>query len=104
MGPRRFAPCRMDESRGVFFGGAMTPRDVYLSKTALRILEAAGIQGVAWMEQVGITAQMPLTTAEQAALIDRLERNAWVQSYRDPIRDLVRYVLSGPGHLALGAL
>ena len=56
------------------------------------------------MEQVGITAQMPLTTAEQAALIDRLERNAWVQSYRDPIRDLVRYVLSGPGHLALGAL
>ena len=54
----------------------MTPRDVYLSKTALRILEAAGIQGVgreAWMEQVGITAQMPLTTAEQAALIDRLE-------------------------------
>ena len=76
----------------------MTPRDVYLSKTALRILEAAGIQGVgreAWMEQVGITAQMPLTTAEQAALIDRLD---------DPIRDLVRYVLSGPGHLALGAL
>ena len=74
----------------------MTPRDVYLSKTALRILEAAGIQGVgreAWMEQVGITAQMPLTTAEQAALIDRLD-----------IRDLVRYVLSGPGHLALGAL
>lgn len=85
----------------------MTPRDVYLSKTALRVLEAAGTQGVgreAWMEQVGITAQMPLTTAEQAALIDRLERNAWVQSYRDPIRDLVRYVLSGPGHLALGAL
>ncbi len=57
----------------------MTPRDVYLSKTALRILEAAGIQGVgreAWMEQVGITAQMPLTTAEQAALIDRLDPSA----------------------------
>ena len=85
----------------------MTPRDVYLSKTALRILEAAGIQGVgreAWMEQVGITAQMPLTTAEQAALIDRLERNAWVQSYRDPIFKQVRYVLSGTGTLALGAL
>lgn len=56
------------------------------------------------MEQVGITAQMPLTTAEEAALIERLERNTWVQSYRDPIRDQVRYVLSGTGTLALGTL
>ena len=70
----------------------MTPHEIFLCKTALRVLDSAGTQGVgreAWMEQVGITAQMPLTTAEQAALIDRLE---------------VRYVLSGTGTLALGAL
>ena len=85
----------------------MTPREVFLAKTALRVLEGAGPQGVnreAWMEQVGITAQAPLTTAERSALIDRLERNDWVRSYRDPILDQVRYVLSGPGTLALGAL
>ena len=79
-----------------WIGGEMTPHEIFLCKTALRVL--------AWMEQVGITAQMPLTTAEQAALIDRLERNAWVQSYRDPIFKQVRYVLSGTGTLALGAL
>ena len=56
----------------------MTPHEIFLCKTALRVLDSAGTQGVgreAWMEQVGITAQMPLTTAEQAALIDRLEPN-----------------------------
>ena len=85
----------------------MTPHEIFLCKTALRVLDSAGPQGVnreAWMAQVDIMATQPLTTAEQDALIQRLMENAWVQSYRDRIRDQVRYVLSGTGTLALGAL
>ena len=66
--------------------------------------DATGVGRDAWMEQVGICAQGPLTSAEQEALIERVLRNGWVQSYRDPILEQVRYVLSGPGTLALGAL
>lgn len=85
----------------------MNAREIYLCKAALRILGSVGPQGLcreAWMEQLGIESSAPLTTAEEAALIERLERNTWVQSYRDPIRDQVRYVLSGTGTLALGTL
>lgn len=85
----------------------MTPHEIFLCKTALRVLDSAGPQGVsreAWMEQVGICAQAPLTSAEQAALISKCEGNGWVLSYRDPIREQVRWVLSGPGTLALGVL
>ena len=56
------------------------------------------------MEQIGIIVQSPLTSAEQAALIRKVEENGWVNSYRDPIREQVRWVLSGPGTLALGVL
>ncbi|MGN1325380.1 MAG: hypothetical protein ACI4YA_03440 [Candidatus Spyradenecus sp.] len=56
------------------------------------------------MDQTSILAQSPLTTAEQDALIERGFRNGWVQSYRDPILEQVRYVLSGPGSLALVVL
>ena len=85
----------------------MSPREVFLTKLALRVLRDAGTPGLGrepWMEQTGILAQSPLTTAEQDALIERVLRNGWVQSYRDPILEHVRYVLSGPGTLALGAL
>lgn len=85
----------------------MTNREIYLCKTALRVLEGAGTQGVnreAWMAQVDIMADQPLTTAEQEALIRRLVENGWVQSYYDRIRDQVRYVLSGTGSLAMEAL
>lgn len=85
----------------------MTTREIYLCKLALRVLDGAGGAGVsreAWMEQVGICAQAPLTSAEQAALISKCEGNGWVLSYRDPIREQVRWVLSGPGTLALGVL
>ena len=85
----------------------MTEREIYLCKLALRVLEGSGSAGVgrdAWMEQVGIYAQGPLTSAEQAALISKVEHNGWALSYRDPIREQVRWVLSGPGSLALGAL
>lgn len=85
----------------------MKPREIYLCKTALRVLKSsgpAGVNRVALMEQVGIVEQCPLATAEQAELIERLEDNGWVLSYRDPIRDEIRYVLSGTGSLALGAL
>ena len=85
----------------------MSPREVFLTNSALRVLEGAGTPGVgreAWMDQTSILAQSPLTTAEQDALIERVLRNGWVQSYRDPILEQVRYVLSGPGSLALGVL
>lgn len=85
----------------------MNPREIFFCKAALRVLEGAGTQGVnreAWMEQIGIIVQSPLTSAEQAALIRKVEENGWVNSYRDPIRDQVRWVLSGPGSLALGVL
>lgn len=85
----------------------MNAREIYLCKTALRVLNDAGTQGVgyeAWMEQIGISAQTPLTTAEKEWLLDHLDRNGWVRSYRDPILDQVRYVLSGQGSLAMGVL
>ena len=59
----------------------MTPHEIFLCKTALRVLDSAGTQGVnreAWMAQVDIMSGQPLTTAEQEALIRRLVKNTWV--------------------------
>lgn len=85
----------------------MTKAEQFAAKKALQILTEAGGAGVSkdvLLEMVGLTTERPLTTAEGDALIDLLMARGWAVNYRDPITGCTRYVISGPGTLAKGAL
>lgn len=85
----------------------MSPRDIVLSKVALRCLSEAGPSGLgteALMDHVAAGAEVLLTSLERRALMGLLVERDWIYSFRDPLTGNVRWVLTSQGELAKNAL
>lgn len=85
----------------------MTPRMIFLAKTALRILRSAetvGIGEAPLLSCVATTADTLLTSVEQRALLKILVSKDWIYKVVDPLTDTARWVITENGRLAEEAL
>jgi hypothetical protein len=85
----------------------MTPNEQYLLKTALQVLEQAGAQGTqesALLSMIEIHVDGILTNIEKRIVLKMLIEKGWAYTYRDPITDHQRYVLTEQGTLAAHAI
>ena len=85
----------------------MTPNEQYLLKTALQVLDQAGAQGTqesALLSLIEIRVDGILTSIEKRMILKTLVEKQWAYTYRDPITDHLRYVLTEQGTLAAHAM
>ncbi len=85
----------------------MTAREIWLIKCALSTLDLVGPAGLsedALMSQTAIQSQSLLTRIDKQALMNRLVEKNWIDRFKDPLTETIRWAISDDGKLALGAL
>ena len=84
----------------------MKTKDIIRQRRTLELLHGVGACGMTkelLQEYVAVEAGEELTHQEMTDLLVELSANGWVRSYRNPILQQVRYIITGTGEGARAA-